>query len=519
MTAYEKALEEGKRKIPYCGMLILGESQVGKTSLYRQLVGKEFRQDLESTKGIDNNIVDTMVDERSIKSGNVWHEIEGSTGESFAKAVGEETRKRMPEKKENKQTDIPNERRLLQIIAQIKEELKPRPPPPPPASSRPKMMFPGPVSYDDYSSSSFAPTETQPVSAHEPVPREHRGAGPSKVASESSTVPEVVREKLKPFKIKHQPKEDTDHTKLLTPNSLPEQPLRVTERRPVKKPGKQQAMEPSRIITRRDSSIIVGIAKGRSKHDIEETLTLIALDFAGQHEYRPMHHCFIKRRACYLVVFKLPDMIEFIESDPESTVNQCNNPWEEFRYWIHSINAHIYPPDQNEKKAINQISRIILVGTHRKDVPLENLKIIDDFIRDKIIHDPRCVNHVKTVSNKVHSSQDFCTKYFIAVENSIDIKKSNEKYLIESGTKAVQGVIECMSEKFPFLKEEYPIKWLKFKERIEIKATSAPVLSMKELIAMASASRILQDDQQKLAIKFLHESGKIVCLGKLFFPR
>ena len=520
MTAYEKALEEGKRKIPYCGMLILGESQVGKTSLYRQLVGKEFRQDLESTKGIDNNIVDTMVDERSItmeKSGNIWHEIEGSTGESFAKAVGEETRKRMPEKKEKRITVIPDEKILLQLIGRIKKELEPRVLTTRPAPSR-SMMYP--MHTGLVNSPSFAPTEIQPVSAHEPVPQEHRGAAPPKVTSEFSVVPEVVREKPKLLKPMHQPPEETDHPKVLTSTSLQKQPLHVTERRPAKKPDKQQATEePSGMITLRDSSIIVGIAKGRSKHDMQETLTLIALDFAGQHEYRPMHHCFITRRACYLVVFKIPDMIKFIESDPKSRVDHCNNPWEEFRYWIHSINAHIYPPDEDEKKAINQFRRIILVGTHRKEVTLENLKTIDVFIKGKIKKDQRCVNHVSTVSNKAHPSQEFCTKYFIAVENSIDITKSYEKYLIESGTKAVQEVIERMSDKLPFLKEEYPIKWLKFTERIEIKAASTPVLSMKELIAMAAASRILQDDQQKLSIKFLHESGKIVCLGKSFFPR
>ena len=82
VAAYEKALEEGKRIIPYCGMLILGESQVGKTSLYRQLVGKEFLKCLESTKGIDNNTVDTLVEERSVVTGNDWHENESSAGEA-----------------------------------------------------------------------------------------------------------------------------------------------------------------------------------------------------------------------------------------------------------------------------------------------------------------------------------------------------------------------------------------------------------------------------------------------------
>ena len=96
-------------------------------------------------------------------------------------------------------------------------------------------------------------------------------------------------------------------------------------------------------LTHLRSAIISSIAKGRIKHDKQEKLTLVALDFAGQHEYRPMHHCFIIRRACYLVVFKLPAMVKYIKhaAELQPMRDQSKNPWEEFQFWIHSINAHI----------------------------------------------------------------------------------------------------------------------------------------------------------------------------------
>ena len=52
---YLQALNQGKQTIPYCSMLILGREEVGKTSLFRQLVGKPYLKDMERTQGIDWN--------------------------------------------------------------------------------------------------------------------------------------------------------------------------------------------------------------------------------------------------------------------------------------------------------------------------------------------------------------------------------------------------------------------------------------------------------------------------------
>lgn len=54
VKVYLAALSEGREKIPYCNMLILGRGEVGKTSLFRQLVQKPYLKDLKRTRGIDN---------------------------------------------------------------------------------------------------------------------------------------------------------------------------------------------------------------------------------------------------------------------------------------------------------------------------------------------------------------------------------------------------------------------------------------------------------------------------------
>ena len=60
VAIYREALSEGMVQIPYCSLLLLGREEVGKTSLFRQLLRKPFDPKLERTRGIDNKTVDTV---------------------------------------------------------------------------------------------------------------------------------------------------------------------------------------------------------------------------------------------------------------------------------------------------------------------------------------------------------------------------------------------------------------------------------------------------------------------------
>jgi len=528
------ALEEGKKRIPFYGMLILGEARVGKTSLYRQLVGKVFRDDLKSTEGIDNNIV-ALVDERNIVG---WQE-NNISGHAFANAAGEKTLELMP-KKLDTETTLPSQEALLKAIRDIEKYLK---------SCLPARIYLSILNYDGTSKPhpQEVPrtTRTQQPQQHFVYPSivQQPPASPpkKKMKQEVSQVPhqprstpaEVKKEEpervITPPPQERQPQEEIDQSRPSTPESTMEdtdEAKQVLEEDLASEMDTEVTNKQDTVgITHRDGDIIAGIVKGRVKNISKEKISLVTLDFAGQPEYRPMHHCFITRRACYLVVFKLSDMAKHmkrVKNSKNQKISDANNPhdqypdgnpWEAFRYWIHSIHAHIFPPEKEGKEEINKSRRIILVGTHRENVEPKDLKDIDEFLAERIGEDNRCLNHVTTVKKKLEKKlgSEFPTNYYIPVENSWDAK-CKQDYLSESGTKMVQIVIDSMTD-LPFLKEEYPIKWLKFKERIEVTAASTPVLTIEALKNVAAASRIHDEEQQKLAIKFLHDSGKLICLG------
>ncbi len=261
------------------------------------------------------------------------------------------------------------------------------------------------------------------------------------------------------------------------------------------------------------------IKDGKKK---EPSLLFNALDFAGQKMYRPMHYCFISRRALYVVVFKIPDMLHYIKhskgvrSPNDATKDVCSpteapkDPFEEVRYWIHSIHARIYPPDETKEDEDKKLNRVFLVGTHLGKHSTEDLREIKAHIKKYLITDDFCSNHVLPVSN------EDC-KFFFPVENSIDCEKS-ESYLEESGTNCFQEAAKAKCAEFLFLKEEYPLKWLKFEDRLElcdVAKSSTPIMSVEDVKKLAIKSGITDEDMQELALNFFHDTGKIICLSEL----
>ncbi len=455
---YWEALREGEEKIPYCNMLILGDEKVGKTSLYRQLVGKDFKEDLDRTKGIDNNTVDT-VDRRELDiESDEWKEKESSEVDGgFVKALTKKIVKNLPPPEVKEDGDIKEEvseeeliKRIMNAVKRIKGE-------------QIDSALPQPQ-----------PSTLLPASASEQV--------------------QIKLEKKNP--------------PLREPRTKPETPPNTTplDATPPNVPPNSAKEEPA-MLNRRESSYVNSAVRKRAVDSKDPSLVLNTLDFAGQKLYRPMHHCFISRRALYIVVFKIPDMLG---------ETSCKKSLEEVRYWIHSIHSHIYPPEKNMKGDDKKINRVFLVGTHRGDHTDEDLKIIDKLIYEEMIKDERCCNHIHSVGPVGELSCP--TTYFIPVENRIDHTCSSD-YLRDSGTRDVQIIVKTTSKKLPFLDECYPIKWLKFEERLkkqmETMSTTTPVVTIEGVKALAVRSNITSKAQQDLALKFFHDTGKIICIGEL----
>ncbi len=462
---YWEALREGEEKIPYCSMLILGDEKVGKTSLYRQLVGKDFKEDLDRTRGIDNNTVDTVA--LDIES-DEWKEKESSEEDGgFVKALSKEIVKKLPPPPPpavNDDGDIKEEvseeelmKRILVAVKRIKEG------------------------------------EQIDSALPQPQPSTHLPTSASEQVQNKKDEPELEKKNPPPLR--------EPHIKPETPPNTT--PLDAT---PPNVPPNSAEKEPA-MLNRRQSSYVNSAVRKRPVNSEDPSLVLNTLDFAGQELYRPMHHCFISRRALYIVVFKIPDMLG---------ENSFKKSLEEVRYWIHSIHSHIYPPEKDVTREDKKINRVFLVGTHRGDYTDEDLKIIDELINEELIEDERCCNHIHSVGPVGELSCP--TTYFIPVENQIDHTRSRD-YLRDSGTRDVQIIVKTTSRKLPFLDECYPIKWLKFEERLkkqmETMSTTTPVVTIEGVKALAIKSNITSEDQQDLALKFFHDTGKIICISEL----
>ena len=228
-------------------------------------------------------------------------------------------------------------------------------------------------------------------------------------------------------------------------------------------------------------------------------------DFAGQSVYRPMHHCFISKRGIFVVVFKLPEMLRYIQNQ------DTHNPLDDISYWVQSVHAHITRPNDRERDKGKKLKRVLLVGTRRKEVQPKDLKSIDEFIGTNFMDkkkEGRCINHIRLIGG----SSNY--RYFIPVENSIDFYNWGEAYLEESGTKLVKDTIIAISKTLPHINDVYPFKWLRFEELLKQQRKLTPVMKIKEINKLSIKSGIIVEEQRNLALKFFHETGKIICLSK-----
>ncbi len=454
---YRQALEEGKENIPYFSMLILGKGKVGKTSLFRQLVGKPYSKDLDSTRGIDNDTVYTAETRNLDKYWKLKDELD--TSEQFINALARQFLDTLLEiPAEN--SGFLEEASEADLLAQLQD-----------------------FSYDkDSLATADQQAKSSPVAEvfdHPESPAPENIESPSRDNTES-------------------PSQDDTESPSQDNTESPETTHEISEKARNKVVG---------LLTPQQRSKIDQLVSRQHPHEKKEPSPVLnVLDFAGEQMYRPMHHCFITKRGMFVVVFNLSDTLKYIRDKVKYI-----NPLDDIRYWIGSIHAHIFSRSDDKKK------RVLLVGTHREELQpyvTEHLQKIDTFIEDNLIHVGKLAEYIRPLGSKRVCS------YFIPVENSIDIIARGEAYLQESGTKDVQDEIMAMSRVFPYLDELHPIKWLKFEERLKQCSQTrklrslAPVLKIIEVKDLAVKSGITNEEQQELALKFFHDTGKIVCLSK-----
>ena len=327
---YLRALMSGKKQIPRCNFLILGEERVGKTSLYLLLVNKPFDPERISTRGIDNTIVDT-VDTRHVED---WaekdeHTVEQHADQQFVQGVIGALPSDLFAQSDSP-TPTVTESELQEEISKLKPEIQQILT----AKKNPPTL------------TKVQPTQPEDQPQAQPTQLEDRTVSksqvPEKTSGDSHTQAETQLSDLS------HSTDDPSTSNLST----------------------QLARAVPKVSSRHAKLIDQQLTAASSKEKKEPVLLLNTLDFAGQKQYRPMHHCFLSRRAMYLVVFNLQHVIRYLEQKSQQSVPsgmKVSNPFEEIRYWLHSIHAHTLPAVPGKEK--KPMKNVCLVGTHAHSLP------------------------------------------------------------------------------------------------------------------------------------------------------
>ena len=472
-------------------------------------MGIGFNRDQDPTKGIDNTTVET-VDMRDIAS-DTWKEKTSDdqvqhNEQLFALGVVRQVKKELPQAPSNDTTYSKKKlRNDIQRIRHVLDDIEHQ-------KQYPQKQFGQIQSYQRVIDHQIHPglIEVIPEAAcvlSQPVfTRPHTAHQPPKTDISNKTVGEGRQEHSSTF---HTDTKSSQKVASETTTSVPEPSKLKKPTKPKYDPHPNERASKEKMSTnavqlsRRHSKAINKLMKGDIDELVELALTYNALDFAGQKEYHPMHHCFITRRAIYLVVFNLQKMVGYIREKKQA----IENPVEQIRYWLHSIHAHVFPPNEGD-----HMRRVCLVGTHRcpsveEEVTEEQLEQINNELK-VLEHDGRCVSHLHYTSNPV--------RMFVAIENSMDKKEQREL----SGVLQLQGELKDVSNNLSFLKEDHPVIWLNFEARLVETCNArrlngrSVVVPEEKVVAIASQQGI-EGDNLRLALEFFHDTGKIVCLREL----
>ena len=438
---YEEALKDGKTKIPHVKFVLLGETRHGKTSLLRLLEGEEFDPNSSSTDGIDCDLVSskTLV-------GDSWkkHDRLNSTD-----ALAGILMKSLPEAT-TASTDKQNKPWESLTVAgaerQIAKLFRPPLPSVVPRGGHPLQSFPPQPPPHRMPAFEAASTQGQhefqpPNSLQSPIrlyPTAHASQPQPRVGRDRTRHPQQLHER--PARegrasIPQRPEEPRQDNITEQPEDTPDPP------RPIRMFSDPST---SRALDRK-------LKSGGSDAE-NPKLTFTTYDFAGQDLYRPMHHCFIIQRSVFVIVYNSQEYNRLRKEGEQSRYKYIS-------YWFNTVSA--YTEVMGDPK-FGMKPPVFIVGTHRgpyspeegKKFPIlapgnekEIREDLEECFKEGDMHD-RYLGHLK--SDRGH---------FYFVESSQEDR--------ESGVLDLRCCLRKEADSLPFMKQEYPVRWLQLEEKMK----------------------------------------------------
>ena len=499
IEAFQKALKEGKMKNHRCNLIVLGEARVGKTSLIRSLLQLPFEPKCESTKGVHLCDIGAGVAERTdiVATEDSWkevkplEEVKSKFHEAIAKEVSAVTAaaKKVEQSDDKSKTEIISEKDLSQEVDKILRKIK-----------IPAQKLPLPRHQ-------IMPTEVPNVMLHDMIPEFE--------VYQSDIADDLIYSETTPLKSQvHKSHLSQSHSKPkqrraqnTTTAAPPKEPKKKRQRKRERQHTRQAT--PRTEIPYRESRDIAKAVRHVPKKVQKNDLTFHTIDFAGQKLYRHMHHCFITRKAMYIVVFKLPTLLEYLKRGKGAS--NTDDPFVEIRYWLNNIVAHAGTEEDMSQ------CRIFLVGTHKqpqdpnhgRQLIDEEVSEIDQELKKRFLFSEKENRFLKSF---VHCSPMLLFPLENSLSDSVDTRG-------KSGITQLMNNLKETSTKLKFLSIDYPTNWLKFEEKlIEMNAErkeSFLSTTRAKVRGWAKECGIEDDEGFKAALTFYHDIRVIVDQGTL----
>ncbi|KAK3748908.1 hypothetical protein QZH41_012440, partial [Actinostola sp. cb2023] len=241
----------------------------------------------------------------------------------------------------------------------------------------------------------------------------------------------------------------------------------------------------------------------------DDNYSYITFDFAGQPVYSATHPVFFSSKAIYILVYSLEDKLDD-QANPifkqgcyeKKLVDRCPmTNMDHIEFWLSFVQSASVQQElggslnTNKDMNLRHFQPVFLVGTHA-DKPFDNDNPAN--LAQKVLHrlegkanaDSQClVRKIYTVNNRVSGSG----------QEDEDVKKLRDDILEEV-------------EKLPYINEDIPIRWLRFKSELSslVKSSKKRYLSLVEAKEIASKCTINGEDEFDTLLSYLHDLKSII---------
>ena len=467
---YLAALRKGKKKMPRCKLMIVGEAGVGKTNLLNLLTGEKFVAKHEETNGVDIDLVST-----SDISTETWKKSMIEANEEYRNVavnlVADQLHNSVPLKSRKRDASFADDskyRLLQQQIEWLIQKYTRQPS---------KGRYKHASSHSAKLPSERRKNDTAATFLPESHPELQPSAPPVHIITPPPTPPQAIH-----FEVTEQPPQE------IVPLVVPSQQSSSVVSTPPPHATPDASSSDHTNIS--DISIIREASKKSKQAKSTQfvlPLKLTSFDFAGQKHYKPMHHCFITSRAIYVVAFNARQLL----SGDQTIVIQ------ELKFWINSIRVHTD-------------AKIVLVGTHKG--PYDGASG-DDLTEEEKEPFPQLTTQEMEAINKV-LKENFDTNHcnvepfkgnrFMALVESSIMSKNDI-----SGANVVRETLRQLGDNHPGNKDDLPISYL----RLEVMITEKRNNEKSILIPREGIEQCAKDcgiDECQVALDFFHDIGIII---------